>query len=149
MTPHADELADSSRCELQCAQRVVAILFDETGLSKLIPGAPMVTVGAGNWISFWLDQPAPRRAVLELIGQSGATTFAPDALNRHGARSRTSPSLHLTNLDAGANLVGHVDAHYWGKNPIRHVWEFLTKKTMPPSDLLRTLRPAGSNLFAG
>jgi hypothetical protein len=56
------------------------------------------------------------------------------------ARSKTSPSLHLTNLDSSEILRGHVDAHYWAKNPLAHAAEFLRKKTMLPSDLLNRLQ---------
>ena len=127
--------------QLECAQQVVNILFKKTGLSTILQEAPTVTVGAGNWISFTGDQPVSRDAVFGLAGLGGQLAFATDLFNGRGqARSKTSPSLHLTNLDSGEILRGHVDAHYWAKHPLAHADEFLRRKTRLPSDLLSRLQ---------
>ena len=100
-----------------------------------------MTVGAGNWISFTVHQSVSSDVVFGLAALSGKLAFAPDLFNRCGkARSKTSPSLHLTNLDSGEILRGHVDAHYWAKHPLAHADEFFRKKTTLPSDLLNRLQ---------
>jgi hypothetical protein len=135
---HGDSRNDSAVHELECARQVVSILFDKTGLSTLVGEPPTVVVGAGNWISFTAQRPVSSDAVFGLAASSGALTFVPDLIDRRGkARSRTSPSLHLTNLDSEETLRGHVDAHYWAKDPLAHAGEYLRKKTAVPSDLLR------------
>lgn len=131
----------SATHQLECAQRVVSILFEKTGLSTILREAPTVTVGAGNWISFAAHEPVSSDVVYGLAASSGKPAFIPDLFNRCGkARSKTSPSLHLTNLDSDEILRGHVDAHYWAKHPLAHAHEFLRKKTMLPSDLLKRLQ---------
>jgi hypothetical protein len=127
--------------QLECAQQVVSILFEKTGLSTILHEAPTVTVGAGNWISFTVHQLVSSDVVFGLAASSGKLAFVPDWFNRCGkARSKTSPSLHLTNLDSDEILRGHVDAHYWAKHPLAHADEFLRKKTTLPSDLLNRLQ---------
>jgi hypothetical protein len=130
----------SATHQLDCAQLVVDILFEKTGLSTIVRGSPRVIVGAGNWISFTAHQAVSSEVVFGLAASSGVPTFVPDMFDRRRkARSKMSPSLHLTNLDSGEALQGHVDAHYWAKNPLAHADEFLRKKTTPPSDLLKRL----------
>ena len=130
---------DSAAHELDCAQQIVRILFENTGLMAIIRNPPAVIVGTGNWISFTVDQAVSSETVLGLRDPSGEPAFVPDILNPSaGVRSRTSPSLHLTNLGSGKNLEGHVDAHYYAKNPIGHADEFLRNKTTAPSDLLKS-----------
>ena len=131
---------DLATDQLECAQRVVGILFEKTGLSAILRRSPTVIVGAGNWISFTAHQPVSSEVVFGLAASRGNSAFVPDLVNgRTQARSKSSPSLHLTNLDSGEALQGHVDAHYWGTNPLAHANEFLRKKTTPPFDLLRRL----------
>jgi hypothetical protein len=130
----------SAYLQLDCAQLVVDILFEKTGLSTIVRRAPTVIVGVGNWISFTAHQAVASEVVFGLAALNGIPTFAPDVFDRRGkARSKTSPSLHLTNLDSGEPLQGHVDAHYWAKNPLAHADEFLRRKTTPPFDLLKRL----------
>jgi hypothetical protein len=132
---------DSAAHQLHCAQQVVNFLFGTTGLSTILHDPPAVIVGAGNWISFAGDQPLSSDAVLGLVASSGELAFIPDFFDRRGkARSKTSPSLHLTNLDSGEILSGHVDAHYWLEHPLAHAGEFFRKKTVPPSALLKRLQ---------
>jgi hypothetical protein len=132
---------DSATHQLECAQQVVSTLFEKTGLSRILYEVPTVTVGAGNWISFTVHQSVSSDVVLGLASASGKLAFVPDLFNRRGqARSKTSPSLHLTNLDSDEILRGHVDAHYWAKHPLAHADEFLRKKTSLPSDLLNRLQ---------
>jgi hypothetical protein len=132
---------DSATLQLECARQVVSILFEKTGLSTILREAPMVTVGAGNWISFAVHQLVSSDVVLGLAASSGKPVFVSDLFNGRGkARSKTSPSLHLTNLDSSEILRGHVDAHYWAKHPLAHAAEFFRKKTMLPSDLLNRLQ---------
>jgi hypothetical protein len=133
---------DPAMNELACARRIVSILFEKTGLSTIVASEePTVIVGAGNWISFTVGQALSSKAVFSLQGAGGKRAFARGAINRsRQARSRTSPSLHLTNLDSGEALRGHVDAHYWAKHPLRHAGEFFTKKTAAPSGLLERLQ---------
>ena len=132
---------DSATHQLECAQQVVSILFEKTGLSTVLREAPTVTVGAGNWISFTVHQSVSSDVVFGLVTSSGKLAFVPDLFSRRGkARSKTSPSLHLTNLDSDEILRGHVDAHYWAKHPLAHADEFLRKKTTLPSDLLNRLQ---------
>jgi hypothetical protein len=127
--------------ELECARRIVSILFEKTGLSAIVSSEPTVIVGAGKWISFTVGQAISTEVVFRLRAPNGTPIFVADIFNQSGrARSRTSPSLHLTNLDSGEALRGHVDAHYWAKNPLRHAGEFFTKRTAAPSDLLKRLR---------
>lgn len=141
MKPRAKLGKDSATHQLECAQRVVRILFEKTGLSTILHEAPMVTVGAGNWISFTVRQSVSSDVVFGLTASSGRLAFVPDLFNRRGkARSKTSPSLHLTNLDSDEILRGHVDAHYWAKHPFAHADEFLRKKTALPSNLLNRLQ---------
>ncbi len=126
--------------QLQCARKIVAVLFRATGLAAILRAEPVVIVGAGNWISFDARQPLSLSAVLQLMESGGRPAFLPDVFRRnHIARSRTNPSLHLTNLDSGQPLRGHVDAHYWASHPLAHAAEFLTRKTAEPSDLLQRL----------
>jgi hypothetical protein len=132
---------DSVTYQLECAQQVVSILFEKTGLSAIFRDTPTVTVGDGNWISFSAHQAVSSGLIFGLAASSGKLAFAPGLFNRRGqARSKTSPSLHLTNLDSGAILRGHVDAHYWAKHPLAHADEFLRSKTRLPSDLLSRLQ---------
>jgi len=139
--PTASLRKDSATHQLECAQQVVNILFEKTGLATILHEAPTVTVGVGNWISFTVHQSVSSDAVFGLTASSGKLAFVPDLFRRRGkARSKTSPSLHLTNLDSYEILRGHVDAHYWAKHPLAHAHEFLRKKTTPPSDLLNRLR---------
>ena len=133
---------DPATDQLECARQVVNILFEKTGLSTILREVPTVSVGAGNWISFIAPEPVSSEVVFGLVGVSGKLTFAPDLFNRGQARSRTSPSLHLTNLDSHEMLRGHVDAHYWAKHPLAHANEFVRKKTRLPSDLLSRLQAA-------
>ena len=126
--------------QLECAQQVVNILFEKTGLSTILREVPTVSVGTGNWISFTAHEPVSSDVVFGLAGLSGKFAFAPDLLNSAQARSRTSPSLHLMNLDSHEMLRGHVDAHYWVKHPMAHANEFLRKKTRLPSELLSRLQ---------
>ena len=131
---------DSAPYQLECAQRIVSILFRKTKLATIIQRPSIVIVGEGNWISFASSQAVSAEAVLRLSAWSGEPTFASDLFSRCGrARSKTTPSLHLTNLDSGEPLEGHVDAYYWTRNPLGHAGEFLTKKTLPPEDLLKRL----------
>lgn len=130
----------SEEYQLDCARQIVSILFESTGLATIVPAACGVIVGLGNWISFTAPQPVSIEEVLALRETGGKSTFVADMFNPGQARTRTSPSLHLTNLGSGENLIGHVDAHYWARNPIGHADEFLKKKTAPPSDLLQRLR---------
>lgn len=126
--------------QLDCAQHVVKILFEKTGLSTILRKTPNVIVGAGNWISFAAHQAVLSEVILGLATSCLSPAFFPDWFSkRRKARSRTSPSLHLTNLDSDEALQGHVDAHYWGRNPLAHAYEFLRKKTTPPSELLERL----------
>ena len=127
--------------QLDCARQIIGILFERSGLATIVPGAIAVIVGLGNWISFTADQSVSLEMVLALCAPGGKCTFVADMFNPAGARSRTSPSLHLTNLGSGENLIGHVDAHYWARNPIGHADEFLKKKTTPPAELLKRLLP--------
>jgi hypothetical protein len=132
---------DSPKFQLECAREIVRILFDRTGLSKMIRTAPEVIVGEGNWISFGVDHAVSSEAVLALKLLNGEPAFAADALDPVGrARSRTTPSLHLMNLASGENLGGHVDAYYWAKNLIGHAEEFLRMKTAAPSELMQRLK---------
>jgi hypothetical protein len=131
---------NSATHQLECARRIVSILFEKTGLSTILREAPSVTVGDGNWISFAARQPLSSDVVFGLATSNGKPSFLPDLLNRRRkARSRTSPSLHLTNLDSDEILRGHVDAHYWARNPLAHADEFLRRKTILPSELLKRL----------
>src|SRR5688572_6796936 len=130
----------NSSSELDCARRIVSILLEKTGLTTIMPQPPLVIVGDGKWISFVADRPASSEAVLRLGDTTGQPAFVQHIFSRNSAaRSRTTPSLHLTNLDSQECLQGHVDAYYWTRNPLRHAGEFLTKKTLTPSDLLRDL----------
>ena len=132
---------ESETHQLECAQQIVSFLFRKTGLSTIVCTTPTVIVGAGNWISFTVGQPVSAEVAFGLPKSSGGLAFASDVFSWRGrARSRTNPSLHLTNLDSGEPLRGHVDAYYWAKNPLRHAGEFLMKKTMAPSDLLKRLQ---------
>jgi len=125
----------------------VETLFEKTGLSTIVREAPTVIVGAGNWISFTVGQAMSAEVVFGLPASSGGPAFVPDVLDRGGsARSKTNPSLHLTNLDSGETLRGHVDAYYWTKNPLGHAGEFLMKKTTAPSDLLKRLQESGGDV---
>ena len=127
--------------QLQCARKIVAILFRATGLTAILRAEPEVIVGAANWISFDAGQPISLDAVLRLTEPGGRPAFLPDVFRRRRvARSRTNPSLHLTNLDSGQPLRGHVDAHYWASHPLAHAAEFLTRKTAEPSNLLQRLQ---------
>jgi hypothetical protein len=132
---------DSATFELECAKQVVRILFEKTGLATILREAPVVIVGKGNWISFSAPHPVPSEVLLKLTAPTGKRTFAPGSFSRsRSARSKTSPSLHLTNLDSGGILQGHVDAYYWPKHPLAHFFEYLRRKTTLPSDLLVTLQ---------
>jgi hypothetical protein len=138
---HEESRKDSAAHQLECAKKIVNILFELTGLSTILREPPAVIVGAGNWISFTADQPLSSDAVFGLAASSGQFAFIPGLFDRRGkARSKTSPSLHLTNLDSGEILRGHVDAHYWLEHPLAHANEFLRKKTMLPSGLLKHLQ---------
>jgi hypothetical protein len=132
---------ESAAYQLECAQQVVRILFEKTGLSSILREAPTVAVGAGNWISFAVDQPVSSDVVFGLTASSGELAFVPDLFNRQGkARSKTSPSLHVANLDSDEILRGHVDAHYWAQHPLWHAVEFVRKTTTLPSELLKRLQ---------
>ncbi len=116
-------------------------MFEETGLSTIVREAPTVSVGEGNWISFVVRQPISAGAVFALKRSTGDLSFVPDFFDsRAKVRSKTSPSLHLTNLGSEGILHGHVDAHYWAQNPLAHVAEFLRKETALPSKLLLRLQ---------
>jgi hypothetical protein len=144
---------ESAAHQWECARQIVRLLFEKTGLSAIICTTPAVIVGAGNWISFAAGRALSAEVLLGLLESSGGPAFVSDVFSCRGsARSRTNPSLHLTNLDSGEPLRGHVDAYYWASNPLGHAGEFLRKKTVPPSDLwnrLRDSRPAvcGSSKF--
>jgi hypothetical protein len=134
----------SEECQLDCARQIVRILIENSGLATIIPTAPAVIVGRGNWISFKADRPVSIEMVLGMCQPGGNPAFVPDMLTRRRARSSTSPSLpftslHFTNLASGEDLIGHVDAHYSARNPIGHANEYLKKKTTPPSDLLKRI----------
>jgi len=130
-------LSDSATHELLCAQRIVAILFERTGLADVVGNKLTVTVGRGNWVSFFADRPVSSAAIRDLKDFAGLSA-------RHAeARSKSSPSLHLVNVGSAENLRGHVDAHYWARNPLGHVIEFLTKRTVRPSQLLESATGAG------
>jgi len=116
--------------ESQCAERILAILFKQTGVSDLVGNDVSVTVGHGNWISFVTHVPVSSHAIRWLRNFTCVHT------RRAEARSKSSPSLHFVNLDSGENLRGHVDAYYWARHPLGHAIEFLTKRTIPPSLLL-------------
>jgi hypothetical protein len=132
---------DSVVDELECARQIVRILFETTGLATIVANELRVIVGGGNWISFTAGQALSSEAVFRLQTANGGPVFVADEFNRRGrARSTMSPSLHLMNLDSGQALRGHVDAHYWPKNPLGHAGEFFTKKTAAPSDLLKRLQ---------
>jgi hypothetical protein len=132
---------DAAMHQLECAQQVVSILFEKTGLSRILREVPTVSVGTGNWISFTAHEPVSSDVVFGLLGLSGKLAFASDLFNGRGqARSKTNPSLHLTNLDSGEILRGHVDAHYWARHPLAHADEFLRRKTRLPSELLSRLQ---------
>lgn len=132
---------DPGQYELDCARQIVSILFQHTGLATVVNDSPVVTVGEGNWISFAADQPLSSETVLALRKPGGAPAFRADVIHpSNRARSRTSPSLHLINVNSGETLRGHVDAYYWARNPLRHADEFFAGKTAHPSDLLRRLR---------
>jgi hypothetical protein len=132
---------DAAAFELECAKQVMRILFEKTGLATILRDAPVVIVGNGNWISFTVPLPVSSEVVLKLTAPTGKRTFAPGLSTRHrSARSKTSPSLHLTNLDSGGILHGHVDAYYWPTHPLAHAYEYLRRKTKLPSDLLITLQ---------
>src|ERR1700735_525969 len=131
---------DSATQQLQCAQQVVNILFEKTGLSTIVREPATVIVGAGNWISFAANQSVSSAAVFALSLSNGRLAFVPELFHRRGkARSKTSPSLHLTNLDSQEILRGHVDPHYCPSPPLAHAREYLRKKTTLPSDLLNRL----------
>jgi hypothetical protein len=131
---------ESVTYQWECARKIVSILLNETKLSTIIHMVPTVIVGEGNWISFAVSQAVSAEAVLRLLESPGKPTFVSDVFSRYGrARSKTTPSLHLTNLDSGEALQGHVDAYYWTKHPLGHAAEFLTKKTIRPSELLNRL----------
>jgi hypothetical protein len=126
--------------QLACARQIVKLLFAETRLSLILDDMPTVAVGTGNWINFVVDAEVSRDAILGLRLLDGRPAFSADPINPLGAaRSRTTPSLHLTGLDCAGNLRGHVDAYYWAKAPLRHTVEFLRRKTVLPSELLRRL----------
>ena len=132
---------DSAAHQLECAQQIVGILFRQTGLSTIVRTAPTVIVGTGNWISFTVDQAVSAEVAFSLPKSSGGLAFVSDVFSRRGrGRSKTNPSLHLTNLNSGEPLRGHVDAYYWAKNSLGHAGEFFMKKTIAPSDLLKRLQ---------
>jgi hypothetical protein len=137
---HSEPREDSAAHQLECAQQVVKILFEKTGLLTIVCEPPTVIVGAGNWISFTVHQSLSSDAVFALPLSNVELAFVPELFHRRGkARSKTSPSLHLTTLDSEGILRGHVDAHYWAKHPLAHAREYLRKKTTPPSELLKRL----------
>src|SRR5262245_14602931 len=129
---------DQPSTQLECARQIVHVLLDKTGLSAILPAPPNVVVGGGNWISFTFDRPLSRQALRALAGWRVGFAFVPRRF-RGRARSATSPSLHLKNLDSGQPLRGHVDSHYWPRSPLAHALEFFTKITVPPSDLWKRL----------
>ena len=131
---------NDSAHELDCAKQVVNVLFETTGLSTIVHESPAVSVGEGNWISFVVHQPISIDAVLALKRSRGDFLFVPDFFDSRGkVRSKTSPSLHLTNLGSEGIMRGHVDSYYWAQNPLAHVAEFLRRKTALPSKLLKRL----------
>ena|ERR1700732_658534 len=137
---HEEPQKGSTTHQIRCAQQVVKILFEKTGLSTIVREPLTVIVGAGNWISFTAHQSVSSDAVFALPFSNGQLAFVPELFHRRGkARSKTSPSLHLTNLDSEEILRGHVDAHYWASHPLAHAREYLKKKTTPPSELLQRL----------
>ena len=134
----------SPKNELDCAREIVDILFERTMLVSLVQLTPIVIVGGGNWISFTVEQQVSMEEVLGLHESNGTRTFIRDALHRsERARSRTRPSLHLTSIGSDKNLAGHVDAFYYARNPFRHAYEFITKKTTSPSKLLSFIYSSG------
>ena len=145
MKSSSRERKDPATHQLDCAKRVVSILFELTGLATMLREEPVVIVGDGNWISFTVQQRVSSEAVLGLRLANGKPAFVADVLDRRAkARSRTSPSLHLTNLGSGEVLRGHVDAHYWAKHPLAHADEYLRKTTKAPSELLSRLQDEGA-----
>jgi hypothetical protein len=88
--------------QLECAQQILNFLFRHTRLNTVVRTTPRVIVGAGNWISFTLDQTISAEVVLGLSDSSGGLAFVSDIFSRRRqARSKTNPSLHLTNLSSG------------------------------------------------
>jgi len=140
---HADSQqigSHSAEKELDCAREVVSRLSEWTGLTSIVQIAPVVIVGGGNWISFRVDQAVSMNDVLGLHQRDGKPAFVRDLLNASsGVRSRTSPSLHLTNCGTNENLVGHVDSYYYLHNPLGHLFEFFRKKTASPAEMLRRI----------
>ena len=134
MVHNSTSLSDPAKHELQCAERIVARLFEQTGLTRVVGVKLTVSVGGGNWISFVGDQPVSKDTVQRLRSFAGVLARPAEA------RSKSSPSLHLVNLGSGENLRGHVDAHYWARHPLGHAIEFLTRRTMLPSALLNRQR---------
>jgi hypothetical protein len=132
---------DPAGHERECARRLVNILFEKTGLATILHETPAVTLDDCNWINFTAQQPVSSAELFRLVGSNGRRMFVRDLFTgRSEVRSRTSPSLHLTNLDSGEGLRGHVDAHYWVTHPLAHANEFFRKRTASPSDLLRRLQ---------
>jgi hypothetical protein len=130
----------SAENELDCAREIVSRLSEWTGLTSIVQIAPVVIVGGGNWISFRIDQPVSMNDVLGLHQRDGKPAFVRDLLKGStSVRSRTSPSLHLTNCGTNENLVGHVDSYYYLHNPLGHLYEFFRKKTVSPVELLRRI----------
>jgi RHS repeat-associated protein len=129
--------------QLDCAKEVVAELFSLSGLSTIVPDAPRVTVGEGNWISFTTSTSLSLTSVFSLTNPAtGLSTFAADPENPlHGARQNLTPSLHLQNLSAGPVPVGgHVDAYNLFANPLGHAQEWGSGKTASPCDILQGLK---------
>ena len=130
----------SAEKELDCAREVVSRLSEWTGLTSIVQIAPVVIVGGGNWISFRVDQAVSMNDVLGLHQRDGKPAFVRDLLNGSSSvRSRTSPSLHLTNCGTNENLVVHVDSYYFLHNPLGHLFEFFRKKTASPAEMLRRI----------
>jgi hypothetical protein len=126
--------------QLRCAQQIVAILFEKTGLSVFC-SQPAVMVCGGNWISFTMTCAVSPDVVFHLTGSSGRLSFVRDVFGWfRAARSKGSPSLHITNLGAGKPLHGHVDAHYWAVHPLGHAREYFTKRTRAPSEILKSMQ---------
>jgi hypothetical protein len=98
---------ESAEDQAECARQIVAVLFDATGLSTIVRTAPRVVLGDGNWISFTAERPVSAEEVLGLAESGRGNGFVRNLFRRRSqARSRTGPSLHLTNLGSGEALRG-------------------------------------------
>src|SRR4051812_14288633 len=134
------EKEPASSYEGDCARQILLTLLTKTGLTKIGTAPPEVILGHRNWISFTLPTEVSIADILNIRNQAGQRIFVRDFWRPSaGARSRTSPSLHLTSIGRGSEIRGHVDAYYWATHPIRHASEFLSKKTVAPSAIWRRM----------